>query len=65
MASSEAPLAPKPESGNACSNACATLGLGPVVGFTQKLWKDVSHTPYLGCARACVRARMGAAAWRP
>jgi hypothetical protein len=52
MASTEqAPLAPKPQQGSApCApGGCADLGLGHVVGFTQKLWKDVSHTPFLGC----------------
>ena len=50
MASPEqAPLAPKQES-NPCKDGCATLGLDRVVGFTQKLWQDVSHKPFLGCA---------------
>jgi hypothetical protein len=52
MASTEeAPLAPKPQDTNPCKDVCATLGLDKVVGFTQKLWQDVSHKPFLGCAR--------------
>ena len=46
----EAPLAPKQEERSGpCSNACATLGLDHVVGFGAAVWKNVSHTPFLGC----------------
>lgn len=59
MATTEPALAPKPQSSEPCSGGCATLGLENVVGFTQKLWRDVSHKPFLGCARwrprGCVR----------
>jgi len=59
MATTEPALAPKPQSSEPCSGGCVTLGLENVVGFTQKLWKDVSHKPFLGCARwrprGCVR----------
>ena len=65
--SSEAPLEPKKEENSGpCSNACATLGLDQVVGFTQNVWKNVSHTPFLGCVlappAAARRSRVAAAA---